>query len=140
MVNAGAGLEPHEDAVADQLHEPAQPQQPGDQAQHGYGEACEAGDLRVALRVSVRHRTDRSGNHQRDGGGGPDRQLTRRAEQGVAEPAEQVAVDPDLRRQAGQPGIGERNRDRVGRQRHAGDGIGRQPGRTIFRQPTRRRH
>ena len=62
-----AGLEAHEDAVADQLDEHAQPQQPGDQAKRRHGEACQAGDLRIALRVAIRHRPDGAGNHQRDG-------------------------------------------------------------------------
>ena len=132
-----AGLEAHEDAVADQLHERAQSQHPSEHAKRGHSEACEARDLCIALRVAVRHRPHRAGNHERDGGGRSDRQLTRRPEQGVAEPAQQVAVDADLRRQAGKSGIGERNRDRVGRQRHAGDDVTTQPGRTVFRQPTR---
>ena len=119
----GAGLEADEDAVADQLHQHAQPQQPGEQAKRGHGEGGEAGNLRVALRVPFGHRTHRSGDHQRDRRGRPDRQLAGRSEQRVAEPAEQVAVDADLRRQAGKPRIGERNRDRIGRQRHAGDDI-----------------
>ena len=134
-----AGLEAHEDAVADQLHQHAQPQQPGDQAKRRHREGCEAGDLRVTLRVALRHRPHRSGNHQRDGGGRPDRQLTRRSEQGVAQTAQQIAVDADLRRQACKPGIGERNRDRVGRQGYAGDDIAGQPGSSVFSQPTGRR-
>ncbi len=88
MVKPGADLEADEDAVADQLDQRAQPQQPGDQAERRHGEGGEAGDLRVALRVPVGHRADRAGDHQRDGGGRPDRQLARRAEQRVAEPAQ----------------------------------------------------
>ena len=79
--------------------------------------------MRIALHVAVRHRPDRAGDHQRDGGRRPDRELARRAEQRIAEPAEQIAVDADLRRQAGEPRIGERNRDRVGRKRDAGDDV-----------------
>ncbi len=66
---------------------------------------------------------------------GPDRELARRAEQGIAEPTEQIAVDADLRRQAGELGISQRNRNRVGRQRDAGDDIVDQPAGPVVRQP-----
>ena len=82
------------------------------------GEGGEAGDLGVTLRVALRHCPHRSGDHQRDGGGRPDRQLTRGSEQGVTQPAQQIAVDADLRRQAGKSGVSKRNRDRVGRERY----------------------
>ena len=98
-------------------------QQPGDQAKQCDGEGGEAGDLGIALRVALSHGPHRSGNHQRNGGSRPDCELTRGSEQGVAQPTQQIAVDADLRRQAGKGGVGKRDRDRVGRQGYAGDDI-----------------
>ena len=72
-------------------------------------------------------RADGAGDHQRDRRGRADRKLARRAEQRIADAAEHVAVDADLRRQAGQRGIGQRHRDRVGGERYAGDCVGRPP-------------
>ena len=133
------GLESDQHAVADQLYEHAQSQQPGDQAKHRHREAGEAGDLRIVLRISTCHVPNSAGNHERDGGGRSDRQLARRPEQSIAEPAQQVAIYADLRRQAGKSRIGKRNGDRVGGQRDPGDDITAQPGGAIFRQPTCRR-
>ena len=62
-----AGLEAHQDAVADQLYERTQPQQPGNQAENRHGEAGKAGDLRIALHVAARHFPDGARNHQRYG-------------------------------------------------------------------------
>ena len=70
-----AGFEADEDTVADQFHQPAEPQQPGNEAEERYNETREAGDLRIVNRVSRRHGPDRAGNHQRDRGGGSDREL-----------------------------------------------------------------
>ena len=136
---AGAGLEAHQDTVADQLHQRAQPQQPGEQAKAGHREGCEARNLRIALRIAVRHRAYRRSYHQRDRRGGSDRELARRTEQRIAQTTQQIAVHADLRRQACECGISERNRDRIGRQRHPGDNVIRQPGHAIIRQPTGRR-
>ena len=77
----------------------------------------------------------RAGNHQRDRRGRADRKLARRAEQRIADAAKHIAVDADLRRQAGQRRIGERHRDRISRERHAGDDIMAQPGGAIFGKP-----
>ena len=136
---AGAGLETHQDAVADQFYQRAQAQQPGEQAEQGDREGGEAGDLGVALRVACGHRPHRAGDHQRDGGSGPDRELARGSEQGIAQTAQQIAVDADLRRQACKSRIGQRNRDRVGRKRYPGHNIAGQPGRAVFGQPACRR-
>ena len=97
--------------------------------------SSEARDLRVALRVTVRHRSHGSSDHQRNGGSRPDREMAREAEQGVAQAAKQIAVDAHLRRQAGKPRIGKRNRNRVGGQGHPGNDIGGQPGGAVLRQP-----
>ena len=132
---AGAGLEAHKNAVADQLDEHAQSQQPGEQAKRRHREGRKAGDLGVSLRIALCHRSHRSGNHERDCGSRADRQLTRRTEQGVAQTAEQIAVDTDLRRQACKSRIGERNRDRVGRQRYPGNDIAK-AARKVGIQPT----
>jgi hypothetical protein len=105
---SGARLEADEDAVTDQLDQCAEAQHPGDDAQRGHRQAGEAGDLRVALRVPAGHRPDRSGNHQRDRGGGPDRQLTptgrsrdRPADSRTRRPA---AAGRQARHRPGQPG------------------------------------
>ena len=132
---AGAGLETHENAVADQLDERAQSQQPRQQAQPCDREGDEAGDLGVALRVPLGHGAHRSGNHERDGGSRPDGELARGPEQGIAETAQQIAVDADLRRQACKARIGQGNRNRVGRQGYPGDDIAGRS-RTVGIQPT----
>src|SRR4051812_29640720 len=59
----------------------------------------------------------------RDRGSRTDCQLTRRAQQRIADAAEHVAVDADLGRQARQRGIGQRHRNGVSRKRNAGDGV-----------------
>ena len=123
---AGAGLETHKNAVADQLYQHAQPQQPGEQAERCHREGSEAGNLRVTLHVPFGHCPHCPGNHERDGGSRSDRELTRGSEQGIAKTAQQVAIDADLRRQACKPRIGKGNRDRVGRQGYSGDNIGRE--------------
>lgn len=48
-------------------------------------------------RVAAGHLSDRATDHQRDRRGRPHREMPRRAEQRVSQPAEQIAVDPDLR-------------------------------------------
>ena len=87
------------------------------------------------LRVTTSHFPHGAGNHERDSGCRSDRELTRGAEQGVAEATEQITIDADLRGETGKPRIGERNRDRIGRKRNAGDDIAAQPWSTITRQP-----
>ena len=77
---ASAGLEPHQNAVADQLYQHAQPQQPGDQAEGRDRERRKAGDLCIAFDVSLRHCSDRPGNHQRDRRSGSDGELARRSQ------------------------------------------------------------
>ena len=59
-----AGLEADENAVADQFHQRAQPQEPREQAERRYSEGREAGNLCVALRVPFGHCRHRAGNHQ----------------------------------------------------------------------------
>ena len=135
---AGAGLEAHQDAVADQLHERAQTQQPGEETKHGDSKSCEAGDLRVALCITLRHRSHGTGDHERNCGSRPDRKLARGAEQGVAQAAEQIAIDAHLRRQPCEPRIGKRNRNSVGGQGYPGNDIAGQPGGTVLRQPAGR--
>jgi hypothetical protein len=129
----GAGLEADQDAVADQLHKDAQPEQPGQQAEHGHRECGEAGDLCVVLRIALRHRSHGCGNHERDGRRRADGQLAGRPEQRVSEPAQQVAVHADLRRQACKSGIGEGDRDRVRRQRNTGNNVAVQPVGAVLR-------
>ena len=60
---ACAGLEAHKDAIADQLHERTQSQQPCQQAKSRDGEGCEACDLRISLRVSISHCSHSPSNH-----------------------------------------------------------------------------
>jgi hypothetical protein len=61
---SGSGLEADENAVADQLHQNAELKDPNDHAERGYGEARQARDLGVALRIPARHRTHNSGDHK----------------------------------------------------------------------------
>jgi hypothetical protein len=72
-----AGLEADQDAIADQPHQNAEPQQPGDQAKQSHGEGREAGDLGVVFGIAPSHCPNGSGEHQRDRGGRPDCQLSR---------------------------------------------------------------
>ena len=73
---ARAGLEAHKDAVADQFHQHAQPQQPRKQAERRNSKGSEAGNLRISLHISAGHFPHRSGNHEGNGGSGSDRKLT----------------------------------------------------------------
>ena len=135
----GAGLEANQNAVADQAHQHAEPEDPGNQAQDRHGKGRHAGNLRVSDRIACRQRPDRARDHQRDRRGRTNRKLTRRAQQRVADAAQHVAIDADLRRQAGERRVGKRHRNRVSRQRHAADDVGRQPGGAISGEPVRRR-
>ena len=135
---SGTGFEPHKDAVTDQLDESAEPQCPGEQTKDRHRESREAGDLDIALRIACRHRSHRPGDHERNGGGRSDRQLARRSEQRVSEPAQEVAVHADLWRQSGKRRISQRHRDRVGGYRHTGNDVVRQPGSLVFQQPAGR--
>ena len=105
------GLEAHEDTVADQFDQHAQPQEPGEQAKYCHREGREAGDLRIALHVPVRHRAHRSGNHERDGGRRvrPPAGATTRAERSRARPAgsrtrRPAAASPRVPHRRGKPG------------------------------------
>jgi len=131
----GARLEPHQDAVADEAHQHAQPQEPRDQAKQGHHAGREAGDLGVALRIPVSHRRNGTRDHQGNRRGRSDCQLARGAKQGVAEPTQQIAVNARLRRQPRKSGISQGNWNRVGRQRRARDYIAGQPFNPIVRQP-----
>jgi hypothetical protein len=46
-----------------QPHQNAQPQEPGDETEQGHHHGCEAGDLRVTLRISVSHRRNGISDH-----------------------------------------------------------------------------
>ena len=70
------GLEAHKDAIADQFHQHAQPQQPRKQAERRNSKGSEAGNLRISLHISAGHFPHRSGNHEGNGGSGSDRKLT----------------------------------------------------------------
>ncbi|MGY4460652.1 hypothetical protein ACVWYI_004612 [Bradyrhizobium sp. LB13.1] len=132
-------LEPDQDAVADEAHEHAELEQPGDEAQHRYGEGRETCDLRITRRITAGERPDGRSDHQGDGRGRADRKLSRRSQQGIADTAEHVAIDTNLRWQTGQRRIGERNRDSVGGERDARDGVGGEPFTPIGRKPASRR-
>ena len=71
----------------------------------------------------------------RDRGRWSDRQMPRRAEESVAEAADQVTVEAHLRRQPGKRGVGERDGECVSGQRHTGDDIIAQPCAVVLRQP-----
>ena len=133
------GLEADQNAVADQPHQQAEPEEPGDQAKSRDGKGSNTRNLGIADRIARREGSDRSRGHQRDRRGRADRKLARRAEQRIADAAQHIAVDADLRRQAGERRIGQRHRDRVSRKRHAGNDIGAKPGGTVFGEPLRGR-
>ena len=57
---ARACLEADQNAVADQAHQHAEPENPGDQAEHGNGQRRQARDLRIADRVAAGERADRA--------------------------------------------------------------------------------
>ncbi len=73
----GPRLEADQNAVADQSHENAELEDPGDQAKHRYRACGEARDLRVSDRVSSGQSPEGAGHHQRDRRGRTDRQLAR---------------------------------------------------------------
>ena len=91
---------------------------------HWDHESRKACNLHIALRIAFGHLNHAGCDHQRDRRCGPDGELPRRAEHRVAEPAQQVAVNADLRRQAGKRRIGERDRDRIGGQSNARYNVG----------------
>ena len=103
----------------------------------GHREGRETGNLGVALPVPLCHCPHGSGHHQRDGGSRPDRKLARGSKQGITHSAQQIAVNPDLRRQTRKPRIGQGNRNCVGRKGYPGDDIAGQPGQPVFSEPTR---
>ena len=139
IVSPAPALKPTRMLSLIRLHENAELEKPGNQAKQCHRECGKARDLRVSHRVSCRQRSDGAGHHQRDRRGGTDRQLARRSEQRIAEAAEQIAVDADLGLQTGQARIGQRHRDRIGGERHAGDHIVTQPRRFICGKPGQRR-
>ena len=104
---SGAGLEADQNAVADQANENAEFEKPGDQAKQRHGAGRKACDLRISHRIPAGQRPDSARNHQRDRGGRADRKLARRPKQRIADAAKHIAVDADLRRQAGQRRIGQ---------------------------------
>ena len=92
-----------------------------------------------ACRIALRHAGDGDADEHRDRRGRTDRELARRAEQRVEQAADQIAVDAVLRRQPGERGVGERHRNAVGSEGHAGDRVCAQPLRLIAGKPLRRR-
>ena len=131
-----AGLEAEQDGFADEVDEGTQSQQP---CQHAHGRHDQRGqrrDVGPACRIALRHARDRDADEHRDRRGGADRELARGAEQRVEQAADQVAVDAVLRRQPGERRVGERHRNAVGGEGHAGDGVVRQPLRPIRRRAT----
>jgi hypothetical protein len=132
---SGARLESHQDTVADEAHQHAQPQEPRDQAKQRHHAGREAGDLGVALRIAVSHRRNGPRDHQGNRRSRSDCELARGAKQGVTEPTQQIAVNARLRGQPRKSGISQGNWNRVGRQRRARDYIAGQPFNPIVRQP-----
>src|SRR6266550_8766861 len=94
----GPRLEADENAVADQTHENAELEKPGDQAKQCHRACSKTRDLRISYRVPSGQRPDGAGHHERDRGGRADRKLARRSKQSIAEAAKHVAVDADLGR------------------------------------------
>ncbi|MGC0388529.1 hypothetical protein ABIF91_000883 [Bradyrhizobium sp. USDA 241] len=131
----GAGLEADQYAVADQADEDAELEQPTDEAQDRDRKSRKAGDLRVSHCVPAGEHPDRGGNHQRNCRGRADRELPRRPEQRIADTAEHVAIDANLRRQAGERRIGQRYGNRVRGQRYSGHCVRCQPFAAIDHKP-----
>jgi len=75
MMVSPAPLEADQNAVADQAHQHAEPEDPGDQAERRNGKGRNARNLRIADRVARGERSDRTCDHQRDRRGRADREL-----------------------------------------------------------------
>ena len=92
----------------------------------------------VAERPHRRDGRHAGGQHRRDGGVRPDREVAVRAEQGVEQRSGDEGVEPGHRRQVRQPRGGHLRRQRHGDQRQAGQRIGAQPRCAVA--PQRGRH
>lgn len=135
-----ASLEPDQDRLADEVDQPAQTQQVRQQTQAGDDQGGEGGDLRIARGISLCHAGNRGANEQGNRRCRSDGQLAACAEDGVTQPAEQIAIDAILRRQPRQRGVGHRYRHGIGGQGNPGDEVRHQPLALVARQPLRCRH
>ncbi len=102
------------------------------------GESGEARNLGVSRRVAVRHGADGGGDHERDCRCRLDGEVPGRSEQRVAEAAEDVSIDADLRGKAGQRSVGERHGYGIGSERNTGHEVRAQPGQLILAEPVNR--
>ena len=130
-----AGLEAEQDRFADEVDERTQLEQPRQYTHGRYDARRQRRNRRPACRIAVCHARDGDPDEHRDRRGRSDRELARRAEQRIEQAADQIAVDAVLRRQPGERCVGERHRNTVGGERHAGNRVVRQPLRTVGAQP-----
>ena len=82
-----AGLETEQDRIADKGNQPAQAQHPCQYTQTGHDESRQGSDLYRARRIASCHIGDRDTDEQGNRRGRSDRQLPRRAERRVQQPA-----------------------------------------------------
>ena len=135
-----AGLEAEQHRLADEVDQRRQAQRPGDHADQRDHHRGQQRDLGGALRIAGRHGGERGSDQHGDRRGRPDGELSRGAEQRVGESGDHVAIDAEVRGQSGERGVGERHRNRIRRERDAGDRVVTQPRRLVLRQPVERRH
>ena len=132
----------HRDAghIADQhrtgqeIGQEPQPAEPAQDAQQSDGDRQRRRGLGVAFGVPRHHGPDRRGRHQRGRGLGPDRELARRAEDGVDRQRRDDGPQTGDRRQTGNFGVRHHLGDEVRGHRHPGDHIAAQPDALILAQ------
>jgi hypothetical protein len=115
-----ARLEAQQNGFADEIDERAETQQPRDNAHHGDEQGRQRCYGCPASRVAFGHAGDGQADEHRDRRSGADRELARRPEERVEQPADEVAVDAVLRRQPGKRSVRERNRNAVSSEGNAG--------------------
>ena len=97
-----ADLEAHQHRLGDELHDAAQPEEPGERGDRGHEQRREGGVRGVALGIARGERPERRSHQHRDRRSWTDRELARAAEERVGGAAEQVAVEARLRWQSGE--------------------------------------
>ena len=109
--------------MAEQVDDAAELQRPQQPKQHADLEAQHRDDHEVLIRVGIRMLAHRRGHHQRRDGHGADDELARRAEERIDHHRHQAGVEPGLRRQSGQKGVGDGLRDGDDAEHEAGDEV-----------------
>ena len=131
----GADLEAGQHRLRNEVHDAAPAHRAAKSAMRRDEERGGGGQLGVARGIARGERAERHGQRRARSTSRADGELARRAEKGVGDAAEEVAVQAGLHRHAGELRVGDRARYRVGGKRAAGQRVVARVAAAIAREP-----